>query len=109
MAEDSLAIYQELGDPWRMGILRSYLALYATDMGDYAAAARYHQENLAAAIEHGQRKQAAELLSNLGHVARLVGDGTRSRDYYERSLAIYRELGDAQGVESIAQALRELA
>ena len=108
MARESLAIYRELGDPWRMGILRSYLAQYAAATGDYATAERYHQENLAAAMEHGQRGAAATLLSNLGEMAHLQGDDARARDYLERSLSVYRALGDAQGVERIAQALREL-
>ncbi len=96
--EESLAIYQELGD--RLGISTALLQLgtITHDQGDYASARSLYEQSLAMKRELGDRLGTAMLLNNLGIVAQQQGDHTEAKSLFEQSLLIKRELGDNLGV-----------
>jgi tetratricopeptide (TPR) repeat protein len=108
LAQAALSIYQDIGDPWRVSDLRSYLAAYAIALGDYRGAERHYQEGLATALEYGQRGMAAHLLDRLGQISQSRGDPTAARAYYERSRDLFRQTGNAKEVERASRNLEAL-
>jgi tetratricopeptide (TPR) repeat protein len=93
-AEESLAIYRELGD--RQGassVLNSVLGLAVAYTGDYERAKEYFRESLTIAREIGDRHGVAKGLSNLGYSARHQGKLQEAELYLEESLSLSREIG----------------
>jgi non-specific serine/threonine protein kinase len=96
--EESLALYQELGDKRGIADVLSSLGCVTFDQGDYAAARTLHTESLMIEHELGDRWGIAEVLNNLGIAAREQGDYWAARALLGESLAIKRELGNKQGI-----------
>ena len=100
--EESLILYDRLGDG--PGAIRAHigLGLAVQALGDLEAATSHHEQSLALARRLGRRREEGLSLGNLGDVAVMVDDYVEARRLYESSLAICREVGDA---ESTATAL----
>jgi hypothetical protein len=62
--------------------------------GDYALAAKHHEEAYQIAREIGDRYQEGITLVNLGFVAGMQGNFTAAYSYYEDSLQVAREIGN---------------
>jgi DNA-binding CsgD family transcriptional regulator/tetratricopeptide (TPR) repeat protein len=108
LAEESLALYRELGD--RQGVARS-LSILGTGAGvqdDYALARSRLAESLALYRALGDKLGIADVLCALGGLADNP-DYLRDRAYLEESLAIYRELGHLAGIGSTLSKLGYLA
>jgi len=97
LAEENLALRQQLGD--KQGIARALILLGAAaqDRGDYRGARLHLEHGLNLSQELGDTVGMAIALNNLGQVARSQGDYTAARSSYEEALALRRRLGDAGG------------
>ena len=91
-AEDSLALWRELGN--RRGIARSLqmLAAVTSDLGDIRSARALHEESLAIWRELGDRQGVAASLSAMGVMARAEGDLPTARALLQECLPVFREL-----------------
>ncbi|GHC70238.1 ATP-binding protein [Streptomyces cinnamoneus] len=83
--ERSAALFRDLGDRW--GELQSVgpLATLAEIGGDYARAERLLRDALVIAEELRLATEVCTVLSRLGRVALLTGDGPRARELHERA------------------------
>jgi predicted ATPase/DNA-binding CsgD family transcriptional regulator len=104
--EESLTLFQSLGDT--AGIARSLQGLgwVARDRGDYSEARRLSEEVLALWREVGDTDRVASTLRLLGVLHNFQGEHERARTLYEESLMLSRNLGNKSG---IADSLRMLA
>jgi tetratricopeptide (TPR) repeat protein len=91
LLEESLAIYQEIGDEQGASIARNSLANIAMTQGDYTAAQALHQENLSVRRALADREGIAQSLHNLGCVALYEGDYSAARALFEESWTYYGE------------------
>jgi len=92
--QQSLAIYQQLGDQRRIAASLNNLGTIAAAQGDYAAAAAFYKQGIAILRALGNRRDEAALLNNLGTLTRREGDYAAAHSLFSQSLAIARELGD---------------
>ncbi|GGX44134.1 AfsR/SARP family transcriptional regulator [Streptomyces chryseus] len=90
-AEESAALFGELGDRW--GQLRSseHLGVLAEIAGSYEEAAHLHQEGVRSAQELELWTDVSYRLARLGRVALLTGDDARATDYHERAARLAAE------------------
>lgn len=95
LEEESLRVYQELGD--KEGIAQSfhYVAMLDSELGDPQMAISRYEQAIVLWREAGIRWGIAWALLDLGEVSRTMGDYQAARARYEESLAIYREVGDS--------------
>jgi predicted ATPase/DNA-binding SARP family transcriptional activator len=103
--EESLAIYQELGDQQGIGSCLTDLGNVAWSQNDTISARSFHQDSLAIARQTGDRRGVAATLYTLGSMARYEGDRLAARALLDESLAIWRDLEDGAG---LANALLDL-
>ncbi len=96
--EQSIALWQQLGD--KQGVARSLdiLGEIARNKGDYPRAVALHEESLALRRQIGDSSGIADTLSRLGRVAIEEGDYWHATAHYEESLRIWRETGDELGM-----------
>jgi predicted ATPase/DNA-binding SARP family transcriptional activator len=85
------------------GVLTGDVALRR---GDWAAARTYYEDALSIQRQLGGMWGVAQLLNNLGEVARCEGDYRRAARFYEQSLASFRALGSTSG--DIARSIHNL-
>lgn len=83
-----------------------YLAVY---QGDYAAARKTFEEDLAEARPTGDKKRIAESLRGLGTVAYSQNDCAAARMFLEEGLAINRELNYTFGIAATLNGLGSIA
>jgi non-specific serine/threonine protein kinase len=104
--EESLVIYQALGD--KKGVARSYsaLATLAAYRGDFTESRGMGLRSLELYRENGDKRGIALTLHNLGYLALLQGDWLQASPAYEEALALLREVGDR---EQMAGTLADLA
>jgi predicted ATPase/DNA-binding SARP family transcriptional activator len=98
-AEESLALFRELGDT--VGIAAGlHIAgrILLNHGGDLARARALFEESLALSRAGGDLAAVAETLTRLGDLVRQEGDLARARTLFEESLALRRERGDRVGV-----------
>jgi len=94
LKNESLALYQELGDQWYTAYLLGMVGMVAMSMGHYAQARSRFEEAMQIDMKVGDKWNMAWLLHGLGNIAHLEGDYTRAEALYTESQALYRELGD---------------
>lgn len=90
-AEESAALFAELGDRW--GHLRAteQLGILAEIAGDYAEAARLHRDALRVAEELHLWVEASFRLARLGRLALLTGEFDQADDFHGRALRLAEE------------------
>ena len=106
LAEESLALFRELGDLSHIGKALWHLALTLRSQGDYARAVALVEECLEIARKHGDRRAVAWGTGLRGAMAADQGQYERAAALEEETLRMARERGDER---CIAWALRELA
>ncbi len=94
---ESLRIWQDLGE--RSGEARTLHALgtLAQTSGDYPEARRLYNESLKISQDLGERSYEAGTLHNLGSLAEASGDYPEARRLYNESLKIRQDLGERSG------------
>ncbi len=96
--EQSLALYQVLGDTNGVAFSLHGMAIMVERQGDYTRAMHLHEESLALYREVGNREGIATSLDQLAWVAHLQGEYESAAALYEESRALHREVGTLSGV-----------
>jgi non-specific serine/threonine protein kinase len=78
--------------------LLNLLGWVSLAQGEYSAARRIHEENLARAKTAGNQKQIAESMRGLGAAIESEGDYASARKFHEEGLMVHRELNDEFGI-----------
>lgn len=95
--EQSLSLYQSLGDQWGIAVSMNARAIVARDRGDYAEAQSYFEGSLRLWRALGDRVAIARCLHNLANLVKVRGDYSRARAVLEEAERIFEELGDRSG------------
>jgi predicted ATPase/DNA-binding SARP family transcriptional activator len=93
LTEESLAMYQELGDRQGTAFLVRDSGMAAARKGDFTAASAFYEESAALFRELGDRRALANVISNLGDLALRQGDAVSAKVFCSESLALQREIG----------------
>jgi tetratricopeptide (TPR) repeat protein len=103
--EESLKLFEALGD--RTGIARSLaeLGLLAIEEGDSESAYELYERGAAIFREDGDDRRLAVVVTNLGTLALERGDYDEARRQLETSLELVQKVGDDEGM---AESLRGL-
>ncbi|MFI6574843.1 AfsR/SARP family transcriptional regulator [Nocardiopsis sp. NPDC050513] len=92
-ARESLALFEELGEPWGRVRAGNLLGVLAGIEGDYAEAARLHGDALEQAERIGLWPSVAEEYTRVARVHLLTGDLDASDEANRRAIAVAREQG----------------
>jgi tetratricopeptide (TPR) repeat protein len=95
--EESLSIYQELGDQWGIAVAMNARAIIAWDRQDFAAAERHFDDSLARWRALGDLVAIARCLHTFANFVRGRGDYARAWIVLEEAGRIFEKLGDQSG------------
>jgi predicted ATPase/DNA-binding winged helix-turn-helix (wHTH) protein len=95
--EQSLSIYEILGDQWGLAVAMNARAIIASDRQDYAAAQSHFDEALIRWRALGDRVAIARCLHSYGNFVRGRGDYARARTVLEEAGRMFEQLGDHSG------------
>ena len=95
--QQSLWLYEALGDRWGIAASLNALGISARDRGDYVAARSYFERSLACWRILPDRVATARCLHNLASVVRIRGDYTRAQMALHEATTIFEEMGDRSG------------
>jgi predicted ATPase/DNA-binding winged helix-turn-helix (wHTH) protein len=95
--QQSLSLYEELGDESGIAASLNALAVSARDRGDYSSAQSNFERSLACWRMLPDRLAIARCLHNLANVVRVRGDYPRSQWALREAADIFEELGDRGG------------
>ena len=97
-SEESLALYQRLGDKHGLALAFSSLGVVAAEEGDYRRALALLEQSLATWRELGNIHNAAILLFNMGFMAIRTRDYDRAIELSQESLDAFRTIGNPKGI-----------
>jgi predicted ATPase len=98
LLEESVSIFDTLGDKWRKAHAKVILGGGIAGTGDYDRGLQHCEESVSLMEEVGDRWGAAYMLSWLGDIEFIRSrDTVASRAVFEESLGIFNELGDEWG------------
>jgi predicted ATPase/DNA-binding winged helix-turn-helix (wHTH) protein len=95
--QQSLSLYEELGDESGIAASLNALAVTARDRGDYASAQANFERSLACWRLLSDRVAIARCLHNLANVVKVRGDYARARWALGEATDIFKEVGDRSG------------
>ena len=95
--EQSLSLYQELGDQWGTAASLNALAIAARDRGDYSSAERNLERSLVYWRLLPDRSGVARCLHNLANIVKVQRDYPRALWALREATQIFEELGDRSG------------
>jgi predicted ATPase/DNA-binding winged helix-turn-helix (wHTH) protein len=95
--EQSLSLYQELGDRSGIAVSLNALAVSARDLGDYSSAQANFERSLACWRTLPNKSATARCLHNLANVTKVCGDYPRAQSALTEAASIFEELGDRSG------------
>ncbi len=95
--QQSLSLYEELGDESGIAASLNALAVSARDRGDYSAAQSNFERSLARWRTLSDRLAIARCLHNLANVVQVRGDYACARWALREATDIFEELGDRSG------------
>ena len=98
LGEQSLALYEELGDRWGMADALKFLGGRCMDLGAFGEAERLHDRSLALFQVLGDQRQIADSMLNLGVLASIHGQLDEAESLIRKSIAISREIMDRHGI-----------
>src|SRR5258708_10277303 len=108
LAEESLALYQELGDPVGMARRLYQLGSVARIRSEFAQAHARLEEAAARFQELGDRWRQGQCSTEWARVATEQGQYEQARALLEKGLALYQELGDQQRIAWVRWLLSRL-
>jgi non-specific serine/threonine protein kinase len=111
LAEESLAVWQELGLQNHIGRADTLdlLGELATEEGNYTTAPRLFEEALEIYRKVEDPRGIGDMLMQLGWAYMRMGMYARVGPYMEEALALFREIGNASGMGFVLGGLGELA
>lgn len=92
--EESLRLYQELGDHEGEAAALNRLGIATLDAGEYTQAEEFFERCLALRRETGDIRGVAGTLTNMGVVALHLGTYEQAKSRLEDALAYYQQVGD---------------
>ena len=95
--QQSISLYEELGDQWGIAASLNALAVSARDRGDYASAQSSFERSLACWRMLSDRLAMARCLHNLANVVKIRGDYPRAQWALREATNIFEDLGDHSG------------
>lgn len=95
--EQSLSLYQELGDKWGTAASLNALGVSARDRGDYASALEYFEKSLKCWRALADPLATARTLHNLANVVRVCGNYAAAQAALREAKNIFEEVGDRSG------------
>jgi predicted ATPase/DNA-binding winged helix-turn-helix (wHTH) protein len=95
--QQSLSLYEELGDQSGVAASLNALAVSARDRGDYSSAQSNFERSLTCWRLLPNRLAIARCLHNLANVVKVRGDYPRARWALGEAIDIFEELGDRSG------------
>jgi predicted ATPase/DNA-binding winged helix-turn-helix (wHTH) protein len=95
--EQSLSLYEELGDESGIASSLNALGVLARDRGDYSAAQSNFERSLACWRMLSDRLAIARCLHNLANVVKVHGDYPRAQWALSEAAEIFQALGDSTG------------
>ena len=95
--EQSLSLYEDLGDESGIAASLNALGVSARDRGDYLTAQRNFERSLACWRILSDRQATARCLHNLANVVKVRGDYPRAEWALREATDIFEELGDRTG------------
>jgi predicted ATPase/DNA-binding winged helix-turn-helix (wHTH) protein len=95
--EQSLYLYEELGDQSGIAASLNAMAIAARDRGDYRSAQSNFERSLACWRMLADRLAIARCLHNLANVVKVRGDYPHARWALREATEIFEELGDRNG------------
>lgn len=108
-AEESLAIYRQVGDRQEIASMLIKLGNAATEMGAYASASRYLEEALQTWRKLEDKHGIARALISSGWVALRTGKYDLAKTRLVEALALSRDLGDTRNIAFELSGLGEVA
>lgn len=109
LVEESMALFQELGDKRGKAAALNIRGIVAKYQGDYERAIALHEECLSLQRELGNKRGVAVALNNLAAISQEQGNYRRALELGEESLAIKRESGNKHGIAQSLVNLGDLA
>jgi ATP/maltotriose-dependent transcriptional regulator MalT len=109
LVEESIALFQELGDKRGKAAALNIRGIVAKYQGDYERAIALHEECLSLQRELGNKRGVAVALNNLAAISQEQGNYSRALELGEESLAIKREGGNKHGIAQSLVNLGDLA
>ena len=95
--EQSLSLYEDLGDESGIAASLNALGVSARDRGDYLTAQRNFERSLACWRMLSDRQATARCFHNLANVVKVRGDYPRAEWALREATDIFEELGDRTG------------
>ncbi len=95
--EQSLLLYEQLGDRWGIAASLNALGVSARDRGDYPTAQSNLERSLACWRTLPDHLAIARCLHNLANVAKVRGDYLRAQVALREATGIFEEVGDRSG------------
>jgi tetratricopeptide (TPR) repeat protein len=105
----SLALYQTLGDKRGMAEALNSLGNSSSEVGDDDTARRFYEQSLTFYRASGYVPGIAMVLGNLGEVSARNNDYPAARNYYDESVALKRRLGNPGSIALVLLNLGEIA
>jgi tetratricopeptide (TPR) repeat protein len=97
-SEQSLRLWQELGEPSMAALSLSSIATAYEDQGQYQRAIEYHEQTLTINREAKNRVEEAGTLYSLGRSYGRLGQYEKAIQFMEQATAIYREVDNRAGL-----------
>jgi tetratricopeptide (TPR) repeat protein len=107
--EQSLFLYEQMGDQWGVGAALNALAVSARDRGDYASAKTNFEKSLACWRTLGDSLATARCLHNLANAVRIGGDYSAAKEALREATVIFEDLGDRSGAAWSINQLGDIA
>jgi tetratricopeptide (TPR) repeat protein len=107
--EESLALFQNIGETLGMTDALSCLGAAAMAQGEYVRAVALFEESLRLKRTVGDKHAIAKSLFDLGYLAYICDDCTVARAHYAESLRLFRELGEKRNSAWMLTRLGHLA
>ena len=107
--EQSVALYEEVGDRWGLARALAYLGWMAEHLGHYGEAQALCERSLAIRHELGDQRGMADAMLNLGIISWVQGRLDEAHRLLRESLGIFRALDDwnrvAHAIKSMGEVL----
>jgi predicted ATPase/tetratricopeptide (TPR) repeat protein len=91
--QQSLTVYQDIGDYWGVAIAYNNLGRMAIELGNYAEAKTLYNEGITIYRQIGVKSGLANTLGNLGEACFKLGEYPEARQHLYEALKMAQELG----------------
>jgi predicted ATPase/DNA-binding winged helix-turn-helix (wHTH) protein/predicted negative regulator of RcsB-dependent stress response len=95
--EQSLSLYEQLGDQWGLAASLNALAITARERGDYASAHQNFESSLAGWRALSDRVATARCLNNFANLIKVQGNYSGAEAALREATIIFEEVGDRSG------------